>query len=349
MVNHHTFFVHKKVILMTTTNINIPLEVFNFSGQTWLETWCLQETISKADVGEYSDWLVEEIPLCLQRIKDLADRFPFWQHRKRTGRPPVCERDLLIGFLIRVFFESTFRQTMALMSIFGEYFELEYIPHHTVLSRKNRSKRWQRIWKRFHSFLLNLIPVRKSVIATDATGYSGRKKAWREVPYDVRANQNWIKLHASIETGSFLILNYTLSDSNVHDSKEFENVWKGLPGNVIPVRSLADNAYTSDECLNVVRGSNAIPIHKIRKDAKYAHKPNTAYQKLVHFAKHWPNRYNALYGIRNHAETAFSMIDSRFGYRIRCRNKIGRKNEVQSKINSHNIRALACKEFLFGY
>jgi len=167
--------------------------------------------------------------------------------------------------------------------------------------------------------------------------------------YEAGANQNGVKLYASIETGSFLILNYTLSGSKVHDSKEFENVWKGLPGNVIPVRSFADNTYACDECLDVVRGSNAIPIHKIRKDAKYVHKPKTAYQKLFHFTKHWPNSYNALYGIRNHAETAFSMIDSRFGHRMRCQNKIGIKNEVKSKVSAHNIRALACKEFLFGY
>jgi hypothetical protein len=39
-----------------------------------------------------------------------------------------------------------------------------------------------------------------------------------------------------------------------------------------------------------------------------------------------------MYGKRNHAETAFSVIGRLFGYRIRCRSKMGRKNEVHAKI-----------------
>jgi len=48
-----------------------------------------------------------------------------------------------------------------------------------------------------------------------------------------------------------------------------------------------------------------------------------------------------MYGKRNHAETAFGMIQICFGDRIRCRTEIGRKNEMHSKINAHNVRMLA--------
>jgi len=49
--------------------------------------------------------------------------------------------------------------------------------------------------------------------------------------------------------------------------------------------------------------------------------------------------------IADHAETAFSMIDGRFGHRIRCRSETGRNNEVRSKIAAHNIRMLAWMNF----
>jgi len=334
---------------MTTTSMNIPYEVFNFSGQTYLETWCLRETISDIDLGQYSEWLCEEIPLYMQRIKDLADSFPFWQRRKWTGRPPTRERDLLIGFLLRTLFDSTFRQTTALMRIFSDYFEFKLVPHPTVLSRKNQSKRWFRIWKRFHKYVMKLLPKRKSEVATDATGFSGCKQSWKETPYDHRPNQSWVKLHASIEIASLLILNYSLTGSDVHESQEFEGLWKGLPGNVEPVRSMADNSYTGEKCLQAVRNHGAIPFHNVRKDAKYVHKPRTAYDKLVYFARHWAKKFKEIYGKRNQVETVFSMIGMRFGYRIRCREKTARKNEVQAKINAHNIRALACKEFMCGF
>ena len=91
----------------------------------------------------------------------------------------------------------------------------------------------------------------------------------------------------------------------------------------------------------MARRHGATPIHGVKKNVVYVHHPTTSYQKLVNFATHWPNRYARLYSKRNHAETAFDMIQSRFGYGIRCRSETGRKNEVHSKINAHNLRMLA--------
>jgi len=183
------------------------------------------------------------------------------------------------------------------------------------------------------------------VVATDAPGFSGRKKGWRETGYAIRANQDWVKVHAAVEVDRFFVLSYDLTESKVHESQRFEEVWNTLPENIEPRRSLADCAYTGEGCLNVARAHGATPIHGVKSNAVYVHHPTTSYQKLVNFATHWPNRYRKMYGKRNHAETAFGMIQTRFGYRIRCRSEAGRKNEVRSKINAHNLRMLAMSLF----
>jgi len=79
----------------------------------------------------------------------------------------------------------------------------------------------------------------------------------------------------------------------------------------------------------------------MKRNAVHVRNPTSLYQELVSFATHWSNRYASIYGMRNHAETAFGMVQSCFGYRTRCRTEIGRKNEVHSKINAHNVRMLA--------
>jgi len=129
----------------------------------------------------------------------------------------------------------------------------------------------------------------------------------------------------------FVILSFRLTRSNVHESQVFEAVWDDLPDNVVPIRSLADSAYMGNDCLTVARRHGATPLHKIKKNSKNREEPETFYEKLVNFAHHWPNRFAALTAKRSHVETVFSMVDSLLGYRLRCRTRRGRRNEVRVK------------------
>jgi len=94
---------------MSSTELCICNEIFSFSGQSGIDTWALKNEIEVSGCARYSRWLVRDLHLTMQRIRDLADRFPFWQRRRRTGRPPVRERDLMIGFLLRQLFDATLK------------------------------------------------------------------------------------------------------------------------------------------------------------------------------------------------------------------------------------------------
>jgi transposase len=301
----------------------------------------LKDQVNVTAFSVYSNWLVQELHLTMQRVRDLADSFPFYQRRKDTGRPPASERDLMVCYLVRQIFNATFRQTQGLLNYLADYFDIQTIPDHTVLSKYNRSQRWLRIWQRFHEFVMATLPKRKVVIATDATGFSGRKRPWREWPHAAKANQNWVKMHTAIETETFYILSYQLTESNVHDSQMFEQVWQHLPSNVEPTMSLADSAYNGNLVIETAWKHGAWPLHGIKKNAVYRRSPKNAYQRMVQFFFNFPRTYATFYGKRNHAEAAFSMLGNRFGYRIRARSKIGRKNEVQCKVVCYNIRMLA--------
>lgn len=331
---------------MQATEVILPDKVFNFSGQTKFDTWKLREVLEKAGWSAYSEWLVDELPFCLQGIRDLAETFPFWQRRKHTGRPSLPDRVLLIGYMVRQLFKATFRQTEGLLKMFRKYFGILTIPDYSIFSRKNSSKRWFRIWQRFHKFVLEQLPKRKSVVATDGTGFSGRRRPWRETPYARRASENWVKAHACIEIGSFLILSYKLTKPDVHESQMFQSVWNDMPSNVLPIRSLADSAYTGETCIQAARRSGASAFHDVKSNAVCVDTPKSGYQKLVYFAHHWPNRFKRFLGERAHVETAFSMIGECLGHRIRCKTKIGRKNEVQAKFCTHNIRVLAASNYM---
>jgi len=343
----HVSSCSKKVTGLEATDVLMPAGVFNFAGQAKVDTFGI-DLRAMIDTEDYDEIMVNRYQLSLEAIRKHADEFSYWQHRRNTGRPPVRERDLLVAFLVRQLFDATFRETEGLLVLLADYFELDRVPDFTVLCRKNASRRWLIVWRRFFAFVLERLPRRTIVAATDASGFSGRKRSWRETEYGIKATESWVKLHAVIEVDSFFVLSYVLTDSDVHESQMFKEAWNGLPSNVEVKRSLADSAYNGEPCLVVARLHGATPIHALKKNARFFSRPKTLYQKMANFARHWPNRFASLYAKRNHAETAFSMIQRLFGYRLRCRSEIGRKNEVQAKISMFNLFLLARGGFLWN-
>jgi len=316
---------------LVATEITLPHEVFSFCGQSRMDTFSLDLDEMSIDFERYDDVAVHGLRMAMEAIRRHADEFPFWQRRKRVGRPGTDERTLLIAFMLQQLLSLTFRETEGLLTMVREYYSVGHVPDHSTMARKLSSGRWSTLLTRFFEFLIAPLPRRKAVVVTDATGYSGRKRSWRATKHAQRAVERWTKAHVAIEVDRFIILSFRLTDSNVHESQVFEDVWDDLPDNVVPTRSLADSAYMGNDCLTVARRHGATPLHKIKKNSKNREEPETFYQKLVNFAHHWPNRFAALTAKRCHVETVFSMVDSLLGYRLRCRTRRGRRNEVRTK------------------
>jgi hypothetical protein len=167
----------------------------------------------------------------MESIRRRVDGFPFWQRRKMAGRPSTDERAILISFLLQQLFHTTFRDAEGLLHLLKSYYRIDKVPDHSSLCRAMSSLRRIYLLERFFKHVLETLPRRKAVIAIDATGYSGRKRGWRETPYAHRAWKEWLKVQAAIEVDEFLVLSYEFTESTVHWSQIFEAVWDGLPRN----------------------------------------------------------------------------------------------------------------------
>jgi len=62
------------------------------------------------------------------------------------------------------------------------------------------------------------LPKCNAVVATKTTGYRGRKRSWRETKHAQCTIEDWVKVHAMIEVDMFIVISYSLTRSNVHDS-----------------------------------------------------------------------------------------------------------------------------------
>jgi hypothetical protein len=328
---------------MDSVEIRIEPELFRFSGQSSMDAWSLHEVLETRGWNAYDNSLVQSPVLFLQRVKELAFSFPTWQRDPWTGRRPTCERDLLIAIIMKQALRASFRPLEGWLRVFSDFFEMKTVPDANTISRWNRSRRFAQVLRRFHSWILEQLPERNVIIATDATGYGNSKNSWRETDYGLRATQPWIKSHCAVEVPQLLYLSTVPTRGRVHESQVFDKVWTSLPQNVHPTRSLADTAYTGEACLESARKQGATPLHGIKKNARNTETPDSNYEKMVNFATHWPNRYAKLTGQRSLVENVFSTTKERFGDRLRCRTKIARQNEVQAKQTAHNVFTIAMR------
>lgn len=324
----------------------VPAEALHFSGQSSMDAWTLKDVIERHGWGKYSSWLSQEPVLFLQRVRELVRAFPTWQHVAWTGRPPTDERTVLIAMLVRQAFRATFRQVEGLLRLLADFFGIQRVPDANTMSEKNRSERFSTLLSRFNQFILENLPNRESVIATDATGYSSKKRSWNETDYGLRATEGWIKSHCAVEVPQMLYLNTVQTKGGVHESQKFSDVWRDLPVNVRPFRSLADTAYSGEECLQTAFEHGATPLHHVRADAKHTKRPTTRYEALVNFRIQWPNRFENLVADRSIIEATFSATKQKFGDQIRCRTQRGKMNEVRTKELAHNVLTLTRRDFL---
>lgn len=325
----------------------LPVDIFRFSGQSVLETWSIRDLLDGDDGWRhYETFLGHEPELAFQRIRELADQFPTYQHFAPTGRPPINERTVVIALLLKQFLDTTFARLESYLRMLSSFFRIDAPPDSKTLSRKNRSRRVQRLLERLHNFIMKQLPARKATIATDATGYGHERIAWSRVEFGLRATQNWVKVHAAVELPSMLYLNEHLTPGRTHESVVFDRVWENLPENVDPTLSLADAAYGGNACLETAEEYGATAIHALHANAAGHRTPNNSYGQLVRYANENHDEYTKLLAKRAAAEAAFATTKTKFGSILRCRHPLARANEIKSKHILHNVRMLLLRDYL---
>lgn len=86
-------------------------------------------------------------------------------------------------------------------------------------------------------------------------------------PALVASDDNQVMFHATINVDEFIVLSYSLTESNVHDSQKFTDVWDRPSSNVLSNCSLTDPTYSGEACLDAARRHLASPFYAIEKNA----------------------------------------------------------------------------------
>lgn len=316
------------------------IRLFELSDDAKLGFWTHGDAIRRMGWGRYDAWLSHEPELVAQGIWQAINAFPTYQRTAATGRPPVDEHIVLYALVMKQFLGGSYRWIESQLRLLHRAGIVPATLDEATFRKRNTRTRWTHLLKRFFAWILGRLPSGDVVVATDATGYSGRGERWRHTEHEFRAAAHWVKDHNAVAVPTQLYLAGVQTPGRVHDSKCFEAVWARLPQHLRPIRSLGDKAYAGQHCAEVARAHGAAPIHHVKVNARWRRKPSNDYEAMVRFQRQFPNRARALRAPRANVEATYSTTKRRLGASVRCRNPRAQKNEIIAKKIGHNLRRL---------
>ena len=131
-----------------------------------------------------------------------------------------------------------------------------------------------------------------------------------------------------------------VTDANVHDSLEFESLLSSLPLDNIEAVT-ADSAYLSRKNCDLAEAIGAKPYINLKKNSLLRAHGSKAWFDMVLSYKSNPEAWKRIYHRRSSAETAFSAIKRKFGYKLLSIRKEHQRKELMSKVVAYNLNILA--------
>lgn len=193
--------------------------------------------------------------------------------------------------------------------------------------------------------------------AVDSSGFStGQFTRWFNAKYTKSGDadmHDWLKLHIMVGVKTHIITSVEVSDRHDNDYGFFEPLVKQTAQNFKAREISADKAYIGLSNLRLVVDNGAQPFIPFKKGATAHHwrsykDKSGLWTRMFHFFKYHEEEFYESYHKRSNVETAFSMIKSKFGERLRSKTRTAQVNEVLLKVLCHNLCVIVQSIFELG-
>jgi transposase len=268
------------------------------------------------------------------------------------GRKPIPLRDLVFCACLKVYSNYSARKISSDMKHAKDIGFIEKLPHFNSLLAFMNNEFTEQLLMRL--ITISAMPLRflEKDFSHDSTGFGCYQyERWMKVRFTQVSNnpeklwRNYVKLHASIGTRTNVITSAEVTRGNTGDSPLFENAAKVTASNFIVRRYSADKAYLSAKNMQIAESLNFLPFIPFKENSKNKNKDAKLWQYMYDYFQKNREEFDRFYHRRSNVETTFSMIKTRLGEFLRCRNLQGQKNEVLLKCLVHNICCLVQEIF----
>ncbi len=287
----------------------------------------------------------------------VLDATPLPTTYKGRGRPPIPLRTVIICLAYKIYYRSSYRDTIAEVKHDKDGLGIKVVPCYNTLRRYMNS---QTVTKTLSLLLLvSVQPVHllETAFGSDSTGFRtdnrsdyytirvktrGRrivedKNQEKPSLLERRRRRDFVKLHLAVGVVGQMICGATATVGWRHDGTQ-------LPGLVAQVRQIfsikewvGDSAYTSRKACALLASVGAKPFLWPRKGFTKKSLGCSQWRRMLEHFELDPEDFSKHYHQRSKAETVISVVKNYFGDYVLSKKLEAQLNELLFKALDYNI------------
>lgn len=258
------------------------------------------------------------------------------------GRPPACPRDLVFSLGLKLYNNFSSRK---IISDLNHAKEAGYIKkaHHfnTLTDFLSCPATYDLLCK---LLTISAIPLKEleDHYSLDSSGFgSYQYERWQKAKYQTKRGwKNYLKGHICIGTRTNIICSCTVTPGNFSDPRQAPELIEKTGANFKIKEISADKAYSSKRIFEIIHKLGATPYIDFKKNANPNESDPEIWRRMYNYLKVNREDFMKHYHKRSNVETVFSMIKTRLGEHLKCKNFESQRNELVMKFICHNICCL---------
>jgi len=288
----------------------------------------------------YNAAQTKEIEMFDVLLKDLLKEID--EPDQGMGRPRLDRRESLFCAIQKVYSQLSQRRAHTLYRNAEHGGKISHSPHFNAVGKVLNNEGSTQI---LHELLtLSALPLKsiESSFSPDSSGFSTTKFGeYCRQKHRERKYHRWVKAHILVGAKTNIIASAIITQEDGADSPQFKPLVNDAHTNGFEIKEIpADKAYSSRDNHDIADGIGATAYIPFKSNATGKSRGSMIWSKAYHYFMFKREEFLEHYHKRSNVETAFMMIKSKFGEKLKSKNWIAQQNELLCKLITHNIVVL---------
>lgn len=257
----------------------------------------------------------------------------------KFGRPTIPLSDMVFASALKVYSTFSLRRFVSLMKIAENEDCVSKVCSYSTVSNYMRKPELTPILKELITKSSLALRSIESDFAVDSTGFSTSQfSRWFNIRYGKRQDMRlWLKAHVICGVKTNIVTGVEVTEGTAGDSTQFRGLVTRTADNFRINEVSADMAYSSRDNLYLVEDTGGTPYIPFKKNTRPRAGGSALWKKMWHYYNLHREEFLQHYHKRSNVETVMYMIKTKFGGRLRSKDKVAQVNEILAKVLCHNI------------